>query len=950
MANGDDVNKSGKPINGYGLTGSRSGESIIDSFNRDLSTLTGEQLAKYNKMRATASDYKDLNEQLIWAQKHKNIPEHGVTYGEIEDYSAGVAQLKEKLKHQAQAYGSLRVSSRQTAVNSLRSKLDVYTGEAATRTRVNAYAGSTETFRSAYTSDTNYFGSERALGEHSSKLEEIKDQINIEKGRDLPSRTELSNLMSSQKTHEQGIALHETRQKILKSQGADPASILSLGAQNVEAARRQGLISEGFEKSGDSGYTLKELDEKISGVNDSLGQLQENIENNVGAYEDNVEAMHSFNKELSDLKDIKKGVEAGGGDDKWRRRIGAGLSIASMGVDAFRIAHVDQEITQTNMRAQYANMVNRQYEQSRSALGGDMFALMELTRDEGFARKMAQGLGNTAHTAKGGAVALNALGFVADTWGLITGNTNSQDVTAAAQRSLNAGVDAAAQLKHLPRAEAEITGREAAMGLSKAVGYIGDKGLQSYMDISQGAYASGIGGAARNQLFANIKKGDFAALDSAGMTAQRAVDLRSQFASTIGSGEETFDLATKAGTAVQKGMLNDASQYYSLVGQMQQAGGGSASVETIMSRAVETGMNNAKNLNEMVVATKSLAADTATTKGGFSIAKTSSEILTSSIQGLQQFGVNEELASGAALAGISDLNQRSTQRGGLKEFRDIATLQDVYGAKANMYASDILSNLSMTELQAIKRGDKEMISRLQQKGMGSFLGVRTDKEGNAVWEAGAEEKFKEYQFKRTLHTLQDSTVGLANPKVAYKVARSLHGDKDVVMNDEEKQIATGMTDSLGIALEGFKKGDKTENNKPSKDAEAITKQMQLAAKFQNRELKSAIDAVNKYAGGLEGVVEGMKFIYEKSDPATKQKEAADAAANMQQPSVVFSGAVGNFKTYVDELRTHLDKIAGTRPSTPSPVDDLGKASAEKGTGRERKPPSDKEYYGPYNNN
>jgi hypothetical protein len=400
-------------------------------------------------------------------------------------------------------------------------------------------------------------------------------------------------------------------------------------------------------------------------------------------------------------------------------------------------------------------------------------------------------------------------------------------------------------------------------------------------------------------------------------------------------------MVTRAGKAEQAGVMS-ADQYMQTAGMMANVGGGAADLESIMAKAVAMGMDNAKNIQQMVAATTQLASGSAAI--GISTVGGAESALTDTIASLQKGGMNKNMATAVAANSISSFNQNLKSKGNLGDLMLRAEIDSLYNFDPNQMSvvTDVFSDVGfLNDMKGAfgAGGDPDkkaemrakMFGRLNDLGMADDFGL--DAQGNISQENIAKIMKLLSAFGRkgsgTSHRLEMQDANSQKIVDLLTSGDPNNDNKKVTLQELEanpnkygvtsEQINTAKTD-YAAANQGMKlssatalAGTKTEepNNADRKgDEKSIETLIKEQAKYSAKQVEQGASLVKD----MQTLVNNISKIVQ--DPEKMKKDAENAAKNMEvdpstkafkEGSDTFNKAVTAFSTALKGAGIDVDK-------------------------------------------
>ena len=189
-----------------------------------------------------------------------------------------------------------------------------------------------------------------------------------------------------------------------------------------------------------------------------------------------------------------------------------------------------------------------------------------------------------------------------------------------------------------------------------------------------------------------------------GISPGKSAQLLQQGIRQIGSTQDIPGMIQMAGRMEQSRLMG-ADQFMGMQGQLSNVGAGTFDLENIMKNAVAAGMDKAKNIQQMVDATTSMAGDLA--KSGVGGAGAAGSLLSVGVQRLRGLGVDRNIATSAALFANESQKKFSQDISmDLGTVHEVGRIRNIAPGVDTTYQMRIAS-LSQAQMQGIISGGKE---------------------------------------------------------------------------------------------------------------------------------------------------------------------------------------------------------------------------------------------------
>jgi len=669
--------------------------------------------------------------------------------------------------------------------------------------------------------------------------------------------------------------------------------VRDIGAETSELGRRKGAVKSAQE-----------------GFDQAMEEGSENMSTFTKALKEATDALDKQQKLVDEMN--RQGVTGPGGGAGKLRTLSTAMGAAATIANTASTLAVDYQIEQTQQRTTFANMANRQYEDVDKLLGGDMSALVRLTKGDAFSKAFSDRMRARTVGLKG-AEATAGLIDVGTSTGAAVLEARTMDAGGSAQMLNNAARQGQYSALLGGRVMMGIEqGGKAAMawgggqGLSEAMTRIGTDALQTYYDVNRQSFdlGTGLGGARSGFMGGMTSAENMKRFRDAGLTPQQALQIAGAAVPNVGVTENYADLATRAGRAQQLGIMG-VSDYIGATGQLANVGGGSADLESIMENAVTAGMENAKNINQMVQATTALASAGAAM--GISTTAASGDILSASVQSIRAFGTNENIATTAAMASLQAAGTAGAQKGTFADLRLRAKMANLGIQDYDLDTEMQLRNLDQTMMKEVMGGSAEGRRFMRRSGLATQFGydVKTGKFKNKAAEAqfrGAQEALTEKEVIEEMGTM----ASLQNMDIVKDIVDLRQGRKttDEISNRSLKRY-NAMTGRLaGNINYGGAKGTPIDEIEQSEKEKLFIEQDKLRGTRGIDKYGRGEKGMEEF-GGLAGLVAAMETLVEVAKPEKMEEAVSKAAKNLEAPAGLFKEGANKFDGAVDKFIRHL---------------------------------------------
>lgn len=737
----DDVNKAGKGVNGKQLP--KQLQEAIDERSRRISH---DYLSNDDKYAAML----DREEKINGAQADiRNLLGKATTQGErdilAEQYQQS-ALLMDQTHKSMDDYESGN-AGRQNSI--LADRIKTYTNSRNVNQRTTTMSGEQKFFRMANNSPDLYAPTD-VLEQRISRGTETLTSLGSElSGRTRGIGTEdmpdsLMDKAARIQELQEDIALNKRMLKVQNKEG------LSTEKRQYAASDTIDRVGEMLDtnalradvRGGKYGSLQEETDklgDLFSKLNEALGKFEEASENATDAQGNLTDEYKAASAELDKMqKDTDKQrkvvteVERNGGGGSASNVVAESMPGLRRMVAAGYGMDIDDKITEMRLKAGTGQTAVDQFNRVNSGIGGDMRSLLRESTSQDFAKSFSddmrqkalrQGIVDAAVAApdaimKGGAQFLDG-----DVSGGFTMGAGIMETVRGGMQSYR-GLPQTAKALEAYKAGEQFSG----VGLE-----IQAQGLQAVYDQQMLAYQAsmGRGSSAMGTDVTLMDKFSLGKFAEQGMTPAMAANLTANASAAIGGTGSATGVAMQASMA-QNTRIMSADQFVGMTGQLSNVGGTSNDLEEIMKNAVASGMDNAKNVQQMVSATVSLSSNMA--KLGISGAGATGNLLGSMVQGM---GGDKNIS---ALAAESMLNIRgnmdSNSNINIGNVVEMGQLRKLDG-KASTAELMRMSTLRPEEYQSIIEGGKDVAYKYGLEGVFDRGGKETFKEGSRIAARGS---------------------------------------------------------------------------------------------------------------------------------------------------------------------------------------------------------------------
>lgn len=717
----DDVNKAGKSVNGRQIP-----KPLQEAFDERSRRISHEHLS--NDDRYTAMMEKEEKVNGVMADITKMINAGSADSSALVEQMQNAALLRDQIVNSMDTFEGNN-ASKQNSI--LADRIKTYTNSRNVNQRTTTMAGEQRYFRMARESQDLYAPTdvlEKRIAASSKELtglggelsgrvrgigsEEMPDSLMDKAGRiqELQEEIALNKRLLKVQVKE-GLST-EKRQYSAQDTVSRASSVLGQAALRDEVASgRYGTTAEETGKLADMFGKLTEALEKFEEVSERATDAQGNL---TEEYKQASATLDKMQKDTEKQRKIVAEVERqGGGGGGGLQNVRNALPGFQAMVDNAYGMDIDDKITEMRLKAGMGQTAVDQYNRVNAGIGGDMRSLLRESTSQDFIKSFSddmrqkairQGSINAVTGAAGGII--DGLGAMSEGSPIAGGATMGGGI----MRGIRGGM---AVYRGLPQTAKALDAYQAGEQFSSVGLEIQAQGLQAVYDQQMGAYQASIGRgqtglATEATLMDTHSLSDFA---KQGMTPAQAANLTAMAGSAIGGTGSATGTALAASRAQQSRIMS-ADQFIGMTGQLANAGGSASDLEEIMRNAVAAGMDNAKNVQQMVSATVALSSNLA--KSGLQGAAGSASNVVGSL--IQSLGGDKNTA---ALAAESMVNiranldsDRGLNIGNVYEDQQLRKLDP----RLSTVQKETIAGLSQAEFNNLLTGGREAAEKM---GLGS---------------------------------------------------------------------------------------------------------------------------------------------------------------------------------------------------------------------------------------
>jgi len=752
----------------------------------------------------------------------------------------------------------------------------------------------------------------------------------------------------------------QVRQRLLENIGTAQAAMgtqrklgLDLSSQyhhasDVAKRTEAEIDTRGIQRAATSGQlgSRGQVEQKLEDVSKSLVETFKRYDEAVKSSSKSAsELAKEFSKLESEQRKYKSALRAmdrGGAGSNMAQGISGTLT--NLGVigqavgQGLMYENVTSELAQRQSRIGFAQLANQRFSNVYDATQGDASALRR-TLTGTYDRQIQAGLemGQAADVASligvgGSAAVMTGTGIDAITnagsgirslvgSGMNPALAGANHVTGAAAKMSPAALQFHQQLTDYRKQITQSQVFQQAAQLSRqeedVVNMIGDTGMQKALGQLRGGTMATRGMGSRREGFQSLMMDPFnvGLMADAGLSMQDMQRLTGAGVQLLGGqfgengGASGMADILRGGQLARSGTLQSADQYIQARGALTGVGGESGDLERIMRNAVAAGMDNSKNIMEMVAATRGLAERSAVM--GISTVGGASEMMARGTQALKELGVPPDMRSAAAAQAANVAEGAFTDSGmNIGNIAEFAKLRKLF-PEAGIDELDTMARLSGSELREIQQGfaGGRGQETLDKFGLG-MAGITQDSvEG--LLDAG-----------RTGAELGLTGVGM-NRQGEQLMQRQRAGE--TLTSEEQRTLQQYQTrvgrrhGASGVAA--FAQTNLTagaaEGNLPSgPGGMTLSGEDTLAAAAQAdaQLFNMGIAKFEELTNGLVNLGPTLSQLAQTLDPAMYAETTKQAAENLSAPLGQFGEKMAEFNTTIDKftggMNALLDKIGG----------------------------------------
>ena len=786
--------------------------------------------------------------------------------------------------------------------NQFAKTIDIHSSQYAINKRTSSISSQQHVYKDAISHKDRYIPTETLLNQQESLVKEasIKGRIIAAKARGGGDPEELAKEYDEVSRLEDKISLNKGVLRQQNNQGLSTEKIYGRSSSLLERHENffgDRQITEDA-RSGKYGSKKEEetkWNQAANNVKSAQAMLNDADAKNDGT-EKAIENLANFNKALIDANDALKKQEdvVKAVTDRDKRKndnfVGGASAVQSVFNSVMKVAVAD-DTQQTNNRTAWANTGNSMWDRGQDAVKNlNIESLMSVMDQSGrvgkevagtkFNANLAGGIGRAAGVGVAGAqVAGGVLNWA--------GNTGQQAAVAGVALG-NAAELGSDQFRGLTTSSMALNEYNAQMAAGEAGRHMVASQAQEYVNHTAGSYYATRGSGSTSDMertimsMSNAKK--YATVGVNLSEARSAAGIMSK--AGYSKGGELDNIIMGAGKAELAGSMSK-QEYATAAARLTGAGGDSKDLEAIMKAAVTAGMDNSKNVGQMVEATLSLSSSMASS--GISGVDTAKSMVGERVEDLVSKGYDRNMATGKAMANIEAFDKGQTDRtvsfGNIIEQNKLRQLKG--GENLSQKQMNNIVDMKEIDMAAIMKGGPEGKKIAEQMGLGDFFSNK----GNA----GQVNKIKTEKYLLQQTGGMEQSASMMAKLEAQARGESVHfTDKEMAVT-WNSQSRTQTIDELNLTAGG--KGGKPANNAPKTTSDfGGTKKAQ-----DEREAKNA--AVGAVAmdkmGGLTTAIQAMNKLV---DPENFGKNIVKAANDFVPAAADIKKATGDLLKSVQAIQ------------------------------------------------
>lgn len=712
-----------------------------------------------------------------------------------------------------------------------------------------------------------------------------------------------------------------------KSQYYRASEVVDRIKQEKERSQTQSDIKEG--RFGDR----KQIDEQLNSISEKLVQTFEQLNQALSSAPEKVDGLsrelENLTKDHERFEKARAGIGGGDGRNTANSFIrGAGMVGDAMqgAAGAYRYAEVGSEIARDRNRIGLAEIANQRFGDVYGATKGDASALRRVLTDQ-YATDMSRGREFRGKTDAAMLTATTGAGI--STFAGVAGSVMAGNLGGAVSsgisgglNTVNTGIDYG---KNISAVQDQIAGYQTNRELNDTISKISDQSSQTaishLMNLTRATRGLGSGrDAAQNQL---MDPQNIASLAQVGIGLEDIPGLVGASKSALGRVENIH----RAGEITRSGVLDSSEQYFQARGMMTGAGGSGANLENILKNAVANGMDNSKNILEMVQATTALA-DRSSTLGvsTFAGAQTGIE---QAVNFATAHGVDKNMAvRGAALAAQTVEDISTNKDFNIQNIIRAAQIRSAFPSATapQMFAMSQMTPDKLRTLETLNKTGTQKQFDEASIGFGVYGALGNSKESRAA-------SIKELENQNVDRIINEMAgVGL-NKDMANNLRKKMRSGGVQSLTKEEISAVNSFGMMINPKVSGIEMlagmdytgKIKTETGTLRDTANNGERALAAGAQSEAKMFGAGIDNMKKSPlDGIENLGKVMEKIAARMNPAEFARSAKDAADSLSAPIDVFAGAAKLIESAADKLDKAADKFNGIETKSNTDTSTRGK--------------------------
>lgn len=686
--------------------------------------------------------------------------------------------------------------------------------------------------------------------------------------------------------------------------------------------------------AGGFGGSLGKATERLSDLFEKLGKAAERFEeasqnatdaqgNLTKEYKDASKALDGLQKSTSIQSQAVREYERQGGGTRGQQVAGGLVGFNSAASTAYSI-DIQDEMSEMRLKASMGQRAVSQFDRRNAAIGGDMSSLLREAAGQDFVtdfsgKMRSREMKRSGLTLTGGVE--GQIGSLIDgVAGSFSGGGKGGKLGKLGKGLLNgvkslggnaavAAADLARRTSQLgrgiPQTATALEGALAADQFAETMLAIPSKSTQSFYDnyMTQSGATMGLGSGAATAQYQMTEPSNLQTMAELGISAGKSAQLMQQGVRQIGSAQDLPAMIQMAGRTEQSRLMG-ADQFMGMQGQLSNVGAGTFDLESIMKNAVSAGMDNAKNIQQMVNATAQMASGLA--KSGVSGAGAAGNMLGVGVQRLRALGVNQNIATQAAQF-ANETQKKFSQDismdiGTVHEAKRISEIAPGIDETYKMR----IASLSQVQMQSIITGGKKDADAF---GLGSVY----DKVGKDGFKDFAKADLESSFYKVDGHIMMSGK----ERKQFFGAVQS--GNMEDVPDKFRALYSTmtGGADFRAVATAGqtAKEGKLLGNQNG-----ALEKQKVMEAEKTVQDIKAG-QGKGSADDKMDTLITTMQAMLERLDPGTAQAKVETAARDMEETAPLvqagdkFSKGTDRFAKAVGEFDKLLKRVDLSKQTT-----------------------------------